>query len=119
MKKLTPEEFQTLKPAVKLAYIESLVALYDYEYNKYYDNNPNVNTLSAFIWIELVGNDPITKAFTKHLNKNTTRIFKNYRGSKIAWYQGSQQNKRVIGAIESATLALSQYINCFVCADLD
>lgn len=106
--KLTSEQFKSLKPAQKKEYILKILAAFHENYNRLYDNNEPYKGAWAFTWISLhTKNCPITNALARHLNATTNKIFKNYRGSKTAWYHGSQNDLRVIRALESATVAIA------------
>lgn len=63
---------------------------------------------SAFLWITLCGKDAITKAFRAFVKTyDSRRVMDNYRGTKYAWYFGSQNDLGFYDGVR----AMSKHLN--------
>lgn len=119
---ITVEQFQALKPAAKANYVGDLVKQAEAIRDSAYRNSERRGRTQgyAFLWISLYGKDAISKAFVAYLNKNTTKLFKNYRGSKKAWYFGSQSDMGMYDGLKAmATFLNNSGIPCVLCDEWD
>lgn len=60
----------------------------------------------AFLWVSLYGKYAQDRAIISYVNKNG-KLFKNYRGSKNAWYFGSQSD---LGVYDGLVAAVSKVL---------
>lgn len=71
---------------------------------------------AAFLWIDVYGKNAISKAFKAALKRAGVRIIRNYRGSKFAWYLGSQQDLGVYDAfLNAARMLAAAGVHCSLC----
>jgi hypothetical protein len=74
---------------------------------------------SAFLWIDLYGKSKMDTAFRK-IVKEKARLMANYRGSKNAWYLGSQSDvSHYDGAVAMARYLDANGISASQCDEWD
>lgn len=112
-------EFKNLQAPAKNRIVEFIINGADSKLLERIESEREVG-LSQFYWFHLDTTDPLTKAVATKLSKTTTRLFNNYRGSKKAWYLGSQNDRQVIAAFErTVTWLRQQGVKCYLCAEPD
>lgn len=103
---ITEFQFTTLSAAAKKAYLSEVLSEV-HTIKEQSSARAGISHGSAFLWMDLYGKDAITKAFKALLKTSGFKIFKNYRGSKFAWYLGSQSD---LGKYD-AFLNVSKFLN--------
>lgn len=107
---ITAEAFAELSPASKTQYLRTLYTAFQSERVVGEQNSQRRGRTqgSAFLWVNLYGKDPLTKAFAAFLKKQGVRVIANYRGAKKAWFFGSQTDLGVYDGLQAATRLLSE-----------
>lgn len=122
MNTLNLENFESLNPSQKKVVIESILNEFNTRFLSAKNSSERNGKIGgfAFLWISLYGKNKLTKAFVSYLKKNSTKIFENYRGSRKAWYFGSQSNLGYYDGLNEASKWLNSIgIDCVLCDEYD
>lgn len=120
---LSVTEFEVLKPAEKRKYLHEIFRTF----NEKVREGKSLSTRNgqtqgyAFLWVSLYGKDKVSRAFRSLVKRETGKLFSNYRGSKNAWYFGSQSDLGLYDGLNHAAkwLANEAKIECFLCDEWD
>lgn len=115
------DTFKAMKPAEKKRFFDELFTKANTARRESEFARRGSTQGSAFLWVSLYGKDSISRAFRSYLKKHhKARIFQNYRGSKYAWYFGSQRDLGVYDGLMSMCQLLSQSgIPALLCDEWD
>ena len=119
--KLSVEQFKLLKPAEKVNYFKVIMSEAKSNYVSQYRVRGGTTQGNAFLWVSLYGKCPISRAFRSFVkNNHDRRIMNNYRGTKRAWYFGSQSDVGMWDGLRGMCEVLNVYgIECLVCDEWD
>lgn len=114
-------EFKALKPAEKKKYLASVMSKAQTAFDLAYKARANETSGSAFLWVSLYSSDAVTRAFRNFITGNhKRRIMSNYRGTKYAWYFGSQNSHGYWDGLNAMCKVLSEHnISCYTCDEWD
>lgn len=110
-------EFGELTPAERKAKIDQIFKEADAVRRESYANSDRRGQTSgyAFLWVNVYGRGKLANAFRRRVKNSSSRVIKNYRGAKFAWYFGSQSDLGIYDSLKGMTKFLSdQGIECFV-----
>ena len=117
----TNETFSALKPKQKKAYFNAVMQKAKNAFNDAYPSRASETTGSVFLWVSLYGKDPISRAFRAFVKKNhDRRLMDSYRGTRNAWYFGSQTSHGYWDGLNAMCKLLNQYgISSLTCDEWD
>tara|TARA_R110001583_G_scaffold52147_8_gene162215 strand:+ start:2944 stop:3327 length:384 start_codon:yes stop_codon:yes gene_type:complete len=115
------EAFSTLKPIQKKEYLSAVMEKAKYAFDEAYKVRASKTSGSAFLWVSLYGKDAISRAFRNFVKtSHECRIMNNYRGTKNAWYFGSQSSHGYWDGLNAMCKVLSAHgIESFTCDEWD
>lgn len=118
---ITTETFSALKPNQKKEYLSAVMEKAKAAFNDAYSTRPSKTTGSAFLWVSLYGKDAISRAFRAFVKTNhDRRIMDNYRGTKNAWYFGSQTSHGYWDGLGAMCKVLTEHgIASYTCDEWD
>jgi len=113
--------FAALTPSQKKAYFTSIMSQATDSFNEAKHDRAEETSGSAFLWVSLYGKDAISRAFRSFIKANhERRVMNNYRGTKHAWYFGSQTSHGYWDALGAMCDVLTKYkIPCYTCDEWD
>lgn len=113
--------FEAMSAAERKRHVQSLFdkAKLAYEEGRVNGSRRGTTQGSAFLWIDLYGKSKMDTAFRK-IVKEKARLMVNYRGSKNAWYLGSQSDvSHYDGAVAMARYLDANGISASQCDEWD
>ena len=121
MVKYNAEEFKVLSPKIKANYMKQLMALVLTAQTIAEKARAGETSGNAYLWIDLYGKDSLTRSFISYIKKHEIkRIMTNYRGTKKAWYFGSQSSHGKWDGLQAICKVLNEYgINALTCDEWD
>jgi hypothetical protein len=117
----TNETFSALKSKQKKEYFDAVMARAKAGFDEAYARRSSETSGSAFLWVSLYGKDAISRAFRAFIKKHhERRIMSNYRGTKHAWYFGSQTSHGYWDGLRKMCEVLTEHgIDCYTCDEWD
>jgi hypothetical protein len=113
--------FEAMSPAERKRHVQNLFdgAKRAYDEGRVSGQRRGTTQGSAFLWIDLYGKSKMDTAFRK-IVKEQARLIQNYRGSKNAWYLGSQSDvSHYDGAVAKARYLDANGISASQCDEWD